>query len=344
MDVTVRVPAIEKLLDLTASGIGAIAGPMLATWRASREAEAKRIAARGDADVLAILAEGQAGALPVIAEAQESARLLLSGPGVTIEGEMAVAGAIEQRVRFQEEKRQRNISAIFSQAAAQLPDEEVADSEPDHDWAARFFNEAQDVSSEEMQALWAKVLAGEVERPGSTSLRTLGVLKDLDREAARIFRKLCSTSVSIRPNGSTFLDARVPSMDGQPGSNSLREHGLGFLDLNILNEHGLIISEYNSWYDYRMCVGVPHGGPGQVFRIPFWFQNRFWVLESNSEQRRDGEFRVSGVALNRAGQELSRVVDLEPNAEYREQLTSFFEKRGFRMVEVTTMQPHILSP
>ena len=58
---------------------------MLATWRAGREAEARRIAARGDADVLAILAEGQAGALPVIAEAQERARLQLSGPGITIE-------------------------------------------------------------------------------------------------------------------------------------------------------------------------------------------------------------------------------------------------------------------
>ena len=316
---------------------------MLATWRASREAEAKRIAARGDADVLAILAGAQAGALPVIAEAQESARLQLSGPGVTIEGEMAVAGAIEQRVRFQEEKRQRNISAIFSQAAAQLPDEEVEDSEPDHDWAARFFNEAQDVSSEDMQALWARVLAGEVERPGSTSLRTLGVLKDLDREAARIFGKLCSVSVSIRADGTTFSDARVPSMDGEPGGNSLREHGLRFTDLNILNEHGLIISDYNSWHDYRVCVGVTGGDSGRVVRAPFWFQGRFWVLESNSEQRIDEEIRVSGVALTRAGQELSRVVDLGPNAEYAEQLTRFFEKRGFRMVETPTMQPHFLS-
>ena len=120
MDVTVRVPAIEKLLGLTASGIGAIAGPMLATWRASREAEAKRIAARGDADVLAILAEGQAGALPVIAEAQENARRQLTAPGVTVEGEVAIADVVEQRVRFQEEKRQRNITAIVNQAAAEL--------------------------------------------------------------------------------------------------------------------------------------------------------------------------------------------------------------------------------
>ena len=34
MDPNAMVRALEKLLDYTASGIGAVAGPMLATWRA----------------------------------------------------------------------------------------------------------------------------------------------------------------------------------------------------------------------------------------------------------------------------------------------------------------------
>ncbi len=342
MDATIRVPAIEKLLDLTASGIGAIAGPMLAPWRAGREAEAKRIAARGEADVLAILAEGQAGALPTIAEAQATARRQLAAPGVTIEGELAIAGAVEQRVRFQEEKRLRNIATIVGQAAAQVPDDEVQDDEPDHDWTARFFNEAQDVSSEDMQTLWAKVLAGEVERPGSTSIRTLGVLRDLDRSAATTFQRLCSIAVSIKPDGRAFLDARVPSLGGNPGQNALRSHGLGFDQLNILNEHGLIISDYNSWYDFRVCIGLPGGGPSRVIRIPFCFQNRFWVLESLSPRDSDQEFRLSGVGLTQAGRELSRVVELAPSSEYMRDLMSFFEKHHLRMVEVDSAQAQIL--
>ena len=40
VDVNVKVPALEKLLDYTASGIGAVAGPMLAPWKARKEAEA----------------------------------------------------------------------------------------------------------------------------------------------------------------------------------------------------------------------------------------------------------------------------------------------------------------
>ena len=279
----------------------------------------------------------------MIAEAQENARRQLANPEVSIEGEFAVAEVIEQRVRFQEEKRQRNIGAVVSQAAEQLTDDEVEDREPDHDWAARFFSEAQDVSSEEMQILWAKVLAGEVEHPGSTSLRALGVLKDLNREAARIFQKLCSMAVSLSPDGKTFLDARVPSMDGNAATNELQGYGLDFGALNILNEHGLIISDYNSWYDYRMSIGVPAGREKQFIRIPFSFQNDFWVLETVSESRPDNEFRISGIALTRAGQELFRVVELEPNSEYAAALKGFFEKHSLRMVEVETMQPQLLS-
>ena len=47
MDPNAMVRALDKLLDYTASGIGAVAGPMLATWRARREAAALQIAAQG---------------------------------------------------------------------------------------------------------------------------------------------------------------------------------------------------------------------------------------------------------------------------------------------------------
>ena len=146
-----------------------------------------------------------------------------------------------------------------------------------------------------------RFLQGEVERPGNTSLRTLGVLRDLDRSTAVTFQKLCSTIVSIRPDGNAFLDARIPSLGGDAAHNALKSHGLGFSSLNVLNEHGLIISDYNSWSDYRVCIGVEHERPSRILRIPLWFQNRYWILESTSAGRRDGEFRVYGVCSNSGG-------------------------------------------
>lgn len=72
-----------------------------------------------------------------------------------------------------------NNRAAVGHAAAVLDDKRVGDDEIDRDWTARFFNDVQDVSSEEMHVLWGRTLAGEVERPGRTRLRTLGVLGNL---------------------------------------------------------------------------------------------------------------------------------------------------------------------
>ena len=343
MDVNLRVPAIEKLLDYAASGIGSIAGPMLASWRARREANAKRIAAAGEADSLEIQAAADSKALLTIATAQSDARAILVSPDSHIEGELDIAQTVSQRIQFQEEKRQRNIGAVVGQAALELGDKEVANSETDHDWTARFFSEVQDVSSEDMQSLWAKVLAGEVERPGSTSIRTLSILRNLDQATAGLFRKLCSACVSIRLDGSNLWDVRAPLLGSNVEGNALREYGLDFNELNVLNEHGLIISDYNSWRDYQASVGLYRPQPKQgMLLIPFSFQGRHWILSPTTERAADQEFRLSGVALTRSGRELSRVVDLEPMGDYAEALMEFFEAKNLQMTEVDSSLPRVV--
>jgi hypothetical protein len=72
--------------------------------------------------------------------------------------------------------------------------EDVSDKEVDPDWIARFFEAAQDISSEQMQALWGRVLAGEVSRPGSYSLRTIETLKNLTQSEAHIVEKVLAYS------------------------------------------------------------------------------------------------------------------------------------------------------
>ena len=242
-----NVAAVVKLLDYVSSGIGSVAGPMLATWRVRREAQAKRIAAKGEADALLIQAE-----------AQSKAREILLSQDTEISGELDISDAVHQRI--QERKRQLNIESVVKAAATQLSDTEVSNDEPDHDWTAHFFNHVQDVSSREMQLLWAKVLAGEVERAGSTSIRTLGILRNLDQSTARLFRIFCSGCVFLCIDGSTLVDARVPSLGGNAASNALKPHGLGFDELNRLNEHGIIISEPLAKL-LRRAVFLPEGRP-----------------------------------------------------------------------------------
>ena len=198
MDIGPLVPALVKLADYAASGIGSVAGPMLASWKARREANAKLIAAKGEAEEQRILAEGQATTMRIIANAQADARSILVSPDSTVQGQLDFGATVNQRIQFQEEKRQSNIGQVVTKAALELEGKEVRDHEPDHDWTARFFNDVQDVSSEEMQQLWGKILAGEVESPGSTSLRTLSILKNLDQSTANTFQRLCSACVLLK--------------------------------------------------------------------------------------------------------------------------------------------------
>ena len=335
------VPAFLKLLDYTASGIGSVAGPMLAPWKAHREAAARRLAAQGEADSLRVLAEGQAAALQIISGAQAEARSTVMDQHSEFHGQLEIGETITQRIRFQEEKRHSNIAAAVVAAATELGDKEVSDHEPDHDWTARFFNEVQDVSSDDMRAIWAKILAGEVEKPGSTSARTLTILKNLDRKSARLFNTLCSICVSLRPDANVALDARVPSMGGQPGQNSLQKYGLSYDSLNILNEYGLIIPDYNSYYPYTISIGITVGVSGQErIRIPFTFQKRFWVLEPMPEFQQADEFRLSGVMLTQAGRELQSVVAEEPSHQFLEDLNEFFKKNNLQMTEVSSGAPY----
>ena len=326
MNINLNIPAIEKLLDYVASGIGSVAGTYLAPWKAKQEVKSKLIAAEADASILTIQAE-----------AQTQARDILISQDANITGELAIASAVEQRIRFQEQKRQVNIKSVVQQAADQLGDKEVTDSEPDHDWTARFFNEVQDVSSEEMQSLWAKVLAGEVQRPGSTSIRTLGILKNLDRNTAQLFKKFCSACMFMTPDGKHIMDARVPSLGGNAASNSLQSYGLGFGALNRLNESGLIIPDYNSRMDYGLSIINPVGETKlNQLVIPFNFQDRRWVLIRDGEASQKKDFKLHGVAMTLSAIELSKVIELQPIENFCQALLKYFREQNLIMTELTT--------
>ena len=189
VDLNLKVPAVKKLLEFVESSIGAVGGSMLARWQARAAADAARITAQGQADAMRITAEGQADSTRLIAGAQAEAQTYFPIEGQLIQGEVNLGKEIESRLTFQEQKRQNNIEAVVKLAADELGDKEVQNHDVDHDWIARFFSDAQDVTSEHMQRIWAKILAGEVETPGRTSLHTLSILKNMSQRDAELFKE-----------------------------------------------------------------------------------------------------------------------------------------------------------
>ena len=209
-------------------------------------------------------------------------------------------------------------------------------------WLNIFETEARPQSTEDMQLIFGHILAGEINQPGSYSIKAVKTLGQLDQNIATLFKKFCSVCVVFGvfgiPNSEHTIDARVPSLGGNPGSNALSKYGLGFDQLNLLNEYDLIISAYNSQYDYNLCI-INKNNPAL---LPFQYQKKPWALLPAPDWDNKSEFRVSGVALSRVGRELFRIVDQDPMPEYTENLKKFFAGQKLQMVEVPNPTPIVL--
>ena len=243
-------------------------------------------------------------------------------------------------------REQVNLDMISQRAASEIRDagdstgqpvpEESGDTIND-DWLNAFESEAKQKSTEEMQVFFGKILAGEIRAPGSYSTRTIRILGSLDQDIAKHFARLCSMCIST-----TFQEVRVSSLGGNAGSNALQEYGLNFATLNLLNEHGLVISDYNSWWEFMPCVLLP-GNAQQALFIPLSYQGRHWILMPKSSKGVGKKIKIDGVALTQSGRELLTIARIQPMDSYSKALAEFFEDKGFRMIEVGDGEPCIVS-
>lgn len=208
--------------------------------------------------------------------------------------------------------------------AEELPkNEEISE-----DWLNIFEKEASNKSSDEMRLLFGKILAGEIAKPKSYSIKTIKIIAQLDNRAANLFQTYCSLSISLQA-GSHIIDGRVVSLEGSAGSNALKEYGLSFGNLNVLQEYGLIISDYNSYTGYLPCIANERN---QV-AFPFKHQGKLFGLVPQDDKKID-DLNLHGVALSNSGKELLNIVDITPSIKYTNDLAEYFKKRGLKMVEI----------
>ena len=83
-----------------------------------------------------------------------------------------------------------NVGKIIAKAEQQFTSDEKVSSEPvDNNWMTRFLDIAESISDDDLRDLWARVLAGEVKRPTTYSLRTLDVLRNITKTEAELIVK-----------------------------------------------------------------------------------------------------------------------------------------------------------
>ena len=105
---------------------------------------------------------------------------------------------IAQYVLARNKQKVENVEEIVSKAKQQFaPDEQVSEEPVEKDWMTRFLNIAEEVSDDDMQNIWARVLAGEIKKPKSYSLRTLEVLRNLSKEEAALIMKVSNYQIAL---------------------------------------------------------------------------------------------------------------------------------------------------
>lgn len=219
---------LTRLIEVIASGCGRVSQGYFT--RRQGEADAAKIR-----QITSALESGDPS-IPIVYKNGELEiwRIPKDPPSETSVG---LPSATDARIEHVETKRQRNIEHITSNATIELSAaESVAEEKPSADWIARFFREAEDVSSEEMQTLWGRVLAGEIVRPGSFSLRTLDALRCLNTAHAKLIEKIAN--YLIYAQGTAVIPSQLAQDIHKSGELLQGEiillSELGFIQLNEL--------------------------------------------------------------------------------------------------------------
>lgn len=285
----VLVSPCEKLLDLVGKAIGKLYEPR--HTRKMADAHAYELATIGAAmrDVADIKSTYNNGEVSLFPEDFQN-----------------LMQRTQNRIAIQEITRQQNIESVVDKAYELLENEnDVADTPVDEDWTRRFFNITGDISSNEMQEIWARILSGEIKHPGSFSMRTLETIRNMRTEEAQIFQKIIPL---IMYHGNVYFICADTDI--------LKKYGVSFADIMALDDCGLMDSNNKT-----VNVSINDNEPA-------YFQSDKFLLFINRRKPENIKISVDVYSVTRAGLELFNILVHEPNQSYTFQVANHIFTRN----------------
>lgn len=158
----------------------------------------------------------------------------------------------------------------------------------DFDWFMRFYETVGNISNEEMQELWARILAGEINQTQVFSLQTMDVLKNVGKEDALLFDKICQFSICSEGEYS------LPRYDEY-----LKQAEIQYSDIMRLRELGLIFNDAS----IALTVKLKNG-------MNFLMLNRELLLTYNIYDEQLDEFQVAQYPFTKVGNEIASLKGL----------------------------------
>lgn len=167
-----------------------------------------------------------------------------------------------QRVNNEDILHQSNIEDVMKGAAERIISEKSKlPSHPvDPDWFRIVMDDVKDISNVEMKRIWSKLVAGEILRPKSYSLRAVHLLRSLSKDDAAIIIKIAPYTLCDEEGKRVILhshdsDNKIISFDD-----------LLFLgELGLLETSSMISMNWNyekETTDYSNCVSLYNGEVG----------------------------------------------------------------------------------
>lgn len=312
---------IGKLWDtVTRDGIGSLAAP----WQTRRQGRANVDARRDELLMLAQtendVADIKSGKkkftedhklIPIVNTDSENSVVELSKkriePYFNLENINANAHVRSNTQRMQE---QINLTkaVLFAEEELENNYQDGSDDDIDPDWFVRWRDYAEKVSSEELQRLWAKALAGEIVTPGSYSLRTLEFIKNISQTEANEISKLAPYVIS----GVVYQVAAI------------EKASLNFSYLLEMEDLGILSGVKGGGLQLSMGSRINESYENALFH-----NNKILLIKHESVQKKA---TFSSYKVTRLGCEVLRLGVFPMTADYLEQIGNIAKQQGFEVV------------
>lgn len=204
-------------------------------------------------------------------------------------------------------REQINRESIMEQATEELKNDspkEDSEKEIDEDWLEMFSRIAETKSNKDVQLFLAKILAGEIRKPGTFGARTIQALSTLDQKTAQHFLNFCNISFEIPQVGDSMTCVIIEPF-GSAGNNGLQTLGLSYDVLTQLQDSGLVKHDFNSWRTL----------PAVLFTMPHLIGTtllRFSITEQTPKE----PTQIKVMNFTSVGLELRKVLHISSRPDY----------------------------
>lgn len=274
-NINLNIPIIEKL-------VGIAEKVLIDTWR-----EPWMIKRIGYAQT-----DVKANEMEVLARKQQEITKTLSlSPSDNVSQQITVA------VEKEFHRQQYNLSKAIAHAIQEINKEKTnkenyVSDDIDNDWLNRWKGCASNFSVDDMQKLWGRILAGEVEKPGTFGYQTLEVVNRLTSKDAELFMRFANCSVGFAETNIVIYPYGWDRHTKFPLKEIMVLNELGLLHDSVKSYSGSLEANVRTWITNQQEYG-------------------FYFL---SQQVADLKFH--GLSFTQAGSDLARLSDLSPDVDY----------------------------